>query len=98
MPSKINTCGEYMVVVCLTLACFSKEYTGISATLLKYELALFPAVQEGLFSPLLDILQSLYQKVEINGLRGVKVKLIPECSRRLLWCQRLIERVLLLYS
>jgi hypothetical protein len=85
MPSKINTCGEYMVVVCSTLACFSNEYTGISATLLKSKLAPLPALEEGLFSPLLDILQSLYQNVEINGLRGIKVKLIPKRSRRLLW-------------
>jgi len=44
--------------------------------------------------PILDVLQSFYQDIEINGLGRVEIKLIPKGSRRLFWCERLVERVL----
>lgn len=35
MPSSIRTWGEYIEVVFSSLACFAKEYMGISALLLR---------------------------------------------------------------
>jgi hypothetical protein len=42
----------------------------------------------------LDISQAFDQDIEVYSVRGIEVKLVPESRCRLLWCQRLVERIL----
>jgi hypothetical protein len=46
------------------------------------------------YLPVLNVLQSLDQDVKVNSLGRIEIVLIPERSRRFLWRQWLIERVL----
>lgn len=42
----------------------------------------------------LDVLQALDQDVEIYSVGRIKVEFVPESRCRLLWRQRLVERIL----
>lgn len=47
------------------------------------------------YSPILDVLKPVDQYIEINGFRGVEIKLILESCLRLFRTKGLIERILL---